>query len=236
MNKIAIMQPYIFPYIGYYQLINAADIFVILDDVNYITRGWVNRNNILLNGKAHLFSFPVQSASQNKLILQTKLSFHERERLKFLKTFRQAYEKAPYFFDFYPILEEIIFYHDNDLTNFLYNSFIKTLQYIGINKKIMRSSFIVKNNSLKGEERIIELCRKLDADMYINLPGGKELYNHNLFEQNGIDLQFICTLFDHLEYKQFRNDFVSHLSFLDILMFNSKDEIVEMLQKYTLTV
>ena len=235
MNKIAIMQPYIFPYIGYYQLINAADTFVILDDVNYITRGWINRNNILLNGRAHLFSFPVESASQNRLILQTKLSFHEKERLKFLKTFQQAYGKAPFFGEFYPILEEIVFYSDNDLTNFIHNSFVQTLQYLGISKKITRSSMIVKDNSLKGEERIIELCKKLDADMYVNLPGGKELYNHGSFERNDIDLRFISTLFDQVKYKQFKNDFVSHLSFLDILMFNSKDEIIKMLQKYILT-
>lgn len=228
------MQPYIFPYIGYYQLLNAVDEFVILDDVNYIMRGWINRNNILLNGKSFLFSFPLQNTSQNNLILNTKLSFSEKERTKFLKTFQMAYKKAPYFDSFYSILEDIIFYPDPDLTNFIHNSFTKTLQYLGLKKKISRSSQIEKDNSLKSEDRILEICKKTDTDLYINPIGGKELYRKENFENHEMTLKFINTSFDEIKYKQFNDNFISNLSFLDVVMFNSKEQIVIFLEKYSL--
>lgn len=232
--KTAIMQPYIFPYIGYYQLINAVDTFVILDDVNFIMRGWINRNNILLNGKAYLFSIPLDKPSQNKLICDTKLNFSQKDREKFLKTLEMAYKKAPYFKDFYPILKEIVLYEENDLTSFLHNSFSKTCAYIGIETKIIRSSEIEKDNSLKAEDRIIEICKKLNTDIYINLPGGKSLYHQENFEKENMELMFINTLFDKINYKQYNFDFVTNLSFLDIIMFNSKVEIKKLLEEYTL--
>lgn len=229
------MQPYIFPYIGYYQLLNAVDTFVILDDVNFIMRGWINRNNILLNGKPFLFSFPLQNASQNNLILDTKLSFSEKEKNKFLKTFQLAYKKAPYFNAFYPVLEDIIFFPDEDLTNFIHNSLTRTLQYLGIKKNILKSSQIEKDNTLKSENRIIEICEKTNTDLYINPTGGKSLYNKENFENHNIKLQFINTVFDQIKYKQLNDSFIPNLSFLDILMFNSKEKVMEFLEQYTLT-
>jgi hypothetical protein len=234
--KTAIMQPYIFPYIGYYQLMNAVDIFVILDDVNFIMRGWINRNNILLNNKAHLFSISLDKPSQNKLICDTKLNFPEKDREKLLKTFQFAYKKAPYFKDFYPILEEIILFKDNDLTGFIHNSFSKTCAYTGIQVKIIRSSEIKKPTSLKAEDRIIEICKILNTEMYVNLSGGKTLYHQDNFAQANIELRFVNTLFDQISYNQYTSDFVPNLSFLDIVMFNSKEEIKYLLNQFTLQI
>lgn len=94
--KTAIMQPYFFPYLGYFQMFNAVDKFVLLDDVNFIMRGYINRNSILLNGKAHKFSIPLEKPSQNKLINETKLNFSLKDKENFLKTIQLAYKKAPF--------------------------------------------------------------------------------------------------------------------------------------------
>jgi hypothetical protein len=232
--KLAIMQPYFLPYIGYFQLINAVDQFVILDDVNYITRGWINRNNILLNGKAHLVSVPLNKASQNHLICETKLNFSLQDKAKLLKTIQSAYKKSPYFKSFYPVFEEIILYEENDLTKYLINSLVKTLEYLQINKKLIRSSEIEKNNLLKSQDKIIEICKALNTTIYVNLSGGRGLYNHSDFEKNNIELKFVDTFFDKIIYKQYDNDFIGNLSILDLLMFNKKEDIRNMLNQYSI--
>jgi hypothetical protein len=107
--KIAIMQPYLFPYIGYWQLINMVDEFILLDDVSFITRGYINRNSILLNGKDYLFSIPSNKPSQNKLIKDTQLKFFDKDKINFLKTINMAYKKAPYFHNAYPVIEKMYF-------------------------------------------------------------------------------------------------------------------------------
>lgn len=232
--KTAIMQPYIFPYIGYYQLMSAVDVFVILDDVNFIMRGWINRNNILVNGKANLFSISLDHPSQNKLICETKLKFPQKERDSLLKTVQLAYKKAPFFNYFYPVFEEIINYENDDLTSYLHNSIEKTCHYAEIQTKILLSSKIEKNNNLKSENRIIEICKKMNTKIYINPSGGKSLYVQQNFQKENIELNFINTLFEKIRYKQFNNSFTENLSFIDILMFNSKEEIHNLLKQYTL--
>jgi len=233
--NVAVMQPYIFPYIAYYQLIYAADVFVILDDVNFITRGWINRNNMLLGSKAHLFSIPLEKPSQNKLIYDTKLSFLVKDREKFLKKIQLSYKKAPYFADLYPIIEEIILYEESDLTNYLHHSLEKICEYLEIDTKIVRSSKVDKDNSLQGQDRIMDICKTLGTSVYINLPGGKDLYNSQDFSAKNIELNFIETEFDKVAYKQYSQEFVNNLSFIDALMFNSKDEARDLLNRYNLT-
>ena len=231
-KKLGIMQPYLFPYIGYWQAINAVDEYVLLDDVNFIMRGYINRNNILLNGKAYLFSVPLEKPSQNKLISETKLNFLEKDKENFLKTITMAYKKAPYFNDVFPIIKEIILNSENDLTKYIKYS-IETIQkYLNITTRIELSSNIEKDNSLKSQERILEINKKLNSTIYINAIGGQELYDKDAFLASGIELKFIKTL--TYEYKQFNNDFVPNLSIIDVLMFNSKDEVNSMLSKYEL--
>ena len=231
-KKLGIMQPYLFPYIGYWQAINAVDEYVLLDDVNFIMRGYINRNNILLNGKAYLFSVPLEKPSQNKLISETKLNFLEKDKENFLKTITMAYKKAPYFNDVFPIIKEIILNSENDLTKYIKYS-IETIQkYLNITTRIELSSNIEKDNSLKSQERILEINKKLTSTIYINAIGGQELYDKDAFLASGIELKFIKTL--PYEYKQFNNDFVPNLSIIDVLMFNSKDEVNSMLSKYEL--
>lgn len=232
--KTAIMQPYIFPYIGYWQLINAVDTFVLLDDVNFIMRGWINRNNILLNGKSHLISLPLEKPSQNKLISETKLKLDDKTRENLLKTIFLAYKKTPFFSEVYPLVEDIITNKEENLTKFLLYSFEKISQYMEFKTKFLISSKIEKDNTLKAQERIIEICKKLNTKTYINLPGGKNLYNEDKFREAGIELKFIQPDLESIKYTQLSNDFITNLSFLDVLMFNNRSKINQFLKNYSL--
>lgn len=228
------MQPYFLPYIGYFQLIYAADNFILLDDVNFIVKGWINRNNILLNGEKHLFTIPLEKPSQNKLINETNLNFTGKDKQTFLKTLQFAYKKAPFFSDVYPLLEKIILFEETDLTKFILHSLTSIFAYLSIEKKFFRSSEIEKDNSLKGQDKIIELCKKFNTDTYINPIGGIEIYSKEKFAAAQINLRFIQTRFDKIVYRQFKNDFISGLSFIDVLMFNSAADIQHFLQQYDL--
>lgn len=226
------MQPYLFPYIGYWQLINAVDEFVVLDDVNFIVRGWINRNHILLNGGKHLFTFPVKNLSQNMLISNAEFCFAEKEIKKFLATVTAAYKKAPYYNEFFSVLEQIFGYKNKNVSDFIVNSFVLLLTYLGINKSILRSSQITKDASLSGEARILALCKALNATVYINPIGGIELYHRMIFKENHLELFFLQT--GNYSYKQFGNEFIPNLSIIDVLMFNSVETVKKMLLNYSL--
>ena len=230
--KIAIMQPYFLPYIGYFQLIKAVDKFVLYDDVNYINKGWINRNNLLVNGKAFLFTVPLKDASQNKLINQIELSDDPKWRPKLLQTVGQSYKKAPYFAQVYPIVERILHNTSPRVADLIFGSIQEIMQYLAITTDLVRSSAVYGNEQLKAQDRIIDICRQENAKLYINPIGGQQLYNYLAFDAEKITLRFIKT--NPLVYKQFQNEYVPFLSVLDILMFNSVAEVNALLDLYEL--
>lgn len=226
--KIAIMQPYFFPYLGYWQLIESVDKFVIFDDVNFIKKGWINRNRILLQGKDHLITLPIAKASQNKLINQLEIV----ESKNILSTIDLAYKKAPYYNSVMPLIENIMNYSKANLVDFLANQFNLISAYLGIKTEFVMSSSLNKDNDLKGQDKILDICKILGCTQYVNAIGGMELYKKDAFLENGIDLKFIKM--DSIEYPQFKNDFISNLSIIDVMMFNSPEQIMKMLGCYEL--
>ena len=227
--KIAVMQPYFFPYIGYWQLINSVDIFIIYDDVNFIKKGYINRNNILINNVKHLFTLALIKSSQNKKINEILIGENNK---KILRTIEQSYLKAPFFHDIFPIIEDIFSNKEKDLSKFLGNSLQIFSKYLDINTKFEYSSMIENDKSLQAQDRLIEISKILNATDYINAIGGEQLYDKNAFSDAGINLSFIQT--ELINYKQFNNKFIPNLSIIDVMMFNSKEDIKEMLKKYTL--
>ena len=227
--KIAVMQPYFFPYIGYWQLINSVDIFIIYDDVNFIKKGYINRNNILINNVKHLFTLALIKSSQNKKINEILIGENNK---KILRTIEQSYLKAPFFHEIFPIIEDIFSDKGKDLSKFLGNSLQIFSKYLDINTKFEYSSMIENDKSLQAQDRLIEISKILNATDYINAIGGEQLYDKNAFSDAGINLSFIQT--ELINYKQFNNKFIPNLSIIDVMMFNSKEDIKEMLKKYTL--
>ncbi len=229
--KLGIMQPYFFPYIGYWQLMNAVDKYVIYDDVNYIKRGWINKNNILVNGAVHQINLFLMKSSQNKLINEIEIIRDERIE-KVLKTIAMAYAKAPYYKNVFPLITEIMNNSENNLARFLLSSFKVINQYLEIKTELILSSKLKKDNSLKGEDKIIHICKLLCADEYYNAIGGQELYERKRFSENGMRLRFLKT--NEILYMQFKNEFIPNLSIIDVMMFNSPNKIKELLKQYTL--
>lgn len=222
-------QPYFFPYIGYWQLINISDIYVISDSMQYIKQGYINRNNMLINGRRHLFTLEVLGAHRRSLINEVKVG---RNSGKLLKTIFRAYRKAPYFDEVYPMIEEILSNDEKNLAKYVGYSIERIVKYLDLDTKIIYLSDLQGETLLKGEDRVIDICKKLHTDRYINSIGGQKLYTKENFFKEGIQLNFIKT--EDIEYKQFSAEFVPKLSIIDIMMFNSKDEIKEMLNRYEL--
>lgn len=230
--KIGIMQPYFLPYSGYWQLLNAVDKYVIYDDVNYIKGGWINRNRILINKEAKYFNVKLNGASPNKLINEVEVSLDEVYQKKLLKTIEENYKKAPFFYKIFPVIQRIVENKEINLAKYLEYSIREICSYLDIKTELIISSNLEKNNSLKGKDKVIEICKKLGGSEYYNAIGGQELYSFEEFKSNGIELKFLKT--EEINYQQFNNEFVPYLSILDVMMFNSKEKVKEFLNNYSL--
>ncbi len=218
MKTIAIMQPYFLPYIGYFQLMAAVDKFIVFDDVNFINRGWINRNRLLLNGDAHMFTVPLRSASQNRLICEIELADEYGWQEKLLRTIRQAYGRAPFYAQVSVLLESLLNYPSIRLDEFLLNSLREIVRYLSLEVKIVSTSRIYNNAHLKGQERILDICRQERADVYINPIGGVNLYDRTSFSNQDLSLYFLRSR--PISYSQGKGDHVPWLSIMDVLMFN----------------
>lgn len=223
MSTVAIMQPYFLPYIGYFQLMAAVDKFVILDDVNYINRGWINRNRLLLNGIAHTFTVPLRGASQNRLICEIELDDSQGWRDRLLRTIQQTYGRAQYYVQTSDLLERIINFPSSRLDEFLLNSIREIASYLSLEVEIVASSRIYRNTYLKGQERILDICQQEQASIYINPIGGVELYDRVNFLQRDIQLFFLRSR--QICYNQIKGEHVPWLSILDVLMFNDTSAV-----------
>ncbi len=232
---VAIMQPYIFPYLGYYQLVNAVDTFVFFDDVNYINKGWINRNNILQQDKPLKFTIPLAKASQNRLINEIEISGYTKWRKDFLKSVEISYKKAPQFSFVFKWLNEF-FTKDYLLISELAADSVKEVAKLLELHVIFKNagSINYKNDSTQnGEQKILKLCKIFGAQKYINPKNGTYLYNPDLFNSANIELKFINM--HGINYPQFsKEEFIPNLSIIDVMMFNSKNEISQMLCKYDL--
>lgn len=230
--KLAIMQPYLFPYIGYYQLIYAVDKFVVYDDVAFIKQGWINRNNILLNNNKHLFFAPVKNISSFKKINETEIDYKFNWTRKTLLTFEQAYKKAPFYKEVMPIIESVFLSKKTTISELACESLFQVSNYLNLKTEFQKTSVGYNNQELKGQDRVIDICLKENAATYVNPIGGQELYQKEAFNKKGVVLNFIKT--DPIYYKQYSSAFVPWLSIVDVLMLNSKEEVVKKLNQYEL--
>lgn len=224
---LAANQPYFFPYIAYWQLIKQADVFVVADNFNYIKNGWINRNRILINGEPAYFRLGIKNPSQNRYISQHSLQGTDFEKLR--RDLQYAYGKAPYFTETMQVVEKVFACEERNLADFLVHSIRVVCSYLGIDTPILRTSQMEGNDSFKREERIFDMCRRLNADVYVNPIGGVELYSFAQFRQEGITLAFLKT--KPVEYQQFGKKFVPNLSILDLMMFHSQQELQQLMEE-----
>lgn len=227
--KLAIMQPYFMPYIGYFQTMAAVDKYVVYDDVQYIKGGWVSRNNIIIGGEKKMFTIILKGASPNKMFNEIEIGDDFK---KFERLLQCNYSKAPYFNEIMPLLHTIFTYDEKSLGKFLLHSYQVLLDYWEIRTQLVLSSDLVKDNTLRGQEKVLNICKNLDATEYYNAIGGQELYDKKVFAEHGVKLSFVQT--EQVAYPQFTPEFIPNLSIIDVLMFNGKEGTKQLLNEYKL--
>lgn len=229
MQHIAVMQPYLFPYLGYYQLVRHVEQFVFFDNVNYIKKGYINRNAILLDGAAHRFTLPVKNASQNRTI-NDHWFVDEADEIQ--KLIVRAYDKAPQFNAVYPWVRDVLASPDRKVSSLAALSVQRTFEYLEIPKHFLFSSDIAIDEHAKGQQKILAVCTNLGATRYTNAIGGQDLYDAAAFTARGIALEFIKM--NPVTYRQSGTSFTANLSMLDLLMWCSADEVRTHLDAYSI--
>jgi hypothetical protein len=231
---LAIMQPYLFPYIGYYQLLGAVDRFVVYDDVTYIKQGWINRNTILSNGQPLMFTLPLADASSHRLIRD--ISVHDRLFMpwkeKFLRTLKQSYSKAPHVVTVTELVSQVLEQAPGQSISTVARESLSIVhRYLDLQTEIVATSSHYGNKNLSGQQRVLDICRRESAKTYVNPVGGQSLYDRDTFRSHGFNLSFITS--NVTPYRQAKGGFIPGLSIIDVLMYNSIKQVHELLTHYS---
>lgn len=224
---ISVMQPYFFPYIGYFQLIAQSDIFVFHDDVQYIKGGWVNRNRILeRDGRAAWITLPIAAASHKLPIRERRYLLGEGNAERVLRKIESVYFKAPCFGEAFSLVREVMSFHDPNVAAFNVHLLKLVAERLGLRCRFVRSSELPKSPGLSGQARVIDICVCLGGTHYINPIGGTGLYEPEAFRKHGLSLGFLETLVEPLE------GALPYLSIIDTLMREKIATIVDLLPRY----
>lgn len=227
---ISANQPYFIPYFPYWQLIHAADLFLMGDDYSFIKHGWVNRNRILFNGKVIFIRINLSGMRHGVLINKAKMMEPDVKRM--FKILYEAYHNERYYEEGRALMERIMNYPERNLARFLEHSIREVCAYLGITTPLSTTSNLEGNSAFKREKRIYDFCHRLGADHYVNAVSGAEIYNARDFEENGIKLSFI-----HSHVAEHHPDditFSNGLSIIDAIMRHSPEQLHEMLDDYSL--
>lgn len=230
--KLGLMQPYLFPYLGYFQLINAVDEYYLISSFQYIQQGYINRNQLRISPKSlegQMFSFQVTKADRHCMIKERVYKDLEKDKQALMSRIERNYKKAPNYEQVHQLLKELFCITDANVARFNFETIKGVANYMGINTKICMLEdevtdevFWEKFFSLDKEERVIYICNYLKGDAYINAIGGTELYHRDTFKSHGIDLSF-CKMAEDEE--------IPRLSIIDILMYYTKEQYQELLDK-----
>lgn len=230
---LAILQPYFCPYLGYFQLINKVDKLVIYDNIEYTRRGWYTKNRFLLNNQPHPFSIPLKRDSDYLFVKERCLADSSHKSvIKTLRQIENSYRRTPFFSEIFPVIHSVFVNPNKNLFDYILHSVVTFTKVLGINTEILKSSDLKIDHSLKSQNKVIAICKHLRADTYINPIGGKDLYNEDIFAENGLDLKFLRM--NKLNYDQFREPFVPSLSIIDVLMYNGVEKTRALLTEYRL--
>jgi hypothetical protein len=225
--RLAIMQPYLFPYLGYFQLAASVDRFVFYDDVAFIKNGWINRNRILLGGVPHYLTTPLTGASSSRRIEEIRVQPRQHWMPKLLELLRHAYARAPQYGAVNRLVERVLSDDTDSIAQLAARSVSQTCEYLDVDTTFVPTSTGYGNSTLKSEARVIDICIREQASTYVNLPGGRALYSREAFANAGVDLEFVDTALP--PYAQFGAPFVPGLSIIDVLMFNRVESVRAML-------
>jgi len=223
-TNIAIMQPYLFPYVGYMNLVFASDIFVFYDDVTFIKQGWINRNRILLNNNVYTFSAPLVGLSSNKLIKDTFVYNIDKFRKKFLRQIEYAYKDSKNYAVGMEYITSVLCSDSENISEIAQKSVTHFFDLVGVKKVFMQSSNVFSDTKeLAKADRIIAITKRSNSDQYINSIGGTSLYSKEDFLSQDVKLSFLQPILKQYQQLHAKN-FVSGLSIIDLIMhLNIKD-------------
>ena len=183
---IAIMQPYFFPYLGYFQLMNAVDLWVNMDHATFIKKGFMHKNIVAGDQTIRL---PLLGASQNVNTREIKVDYESKQLSKLLLTLQHRYAKAPYFEVAKKMLEESIAAQPDSLAAFNWSIIQNIHTYLGMDTQLVDSS--IGRTDLKKADGMIDIASQFGAEHIINLSGGAQIYDKSYFNERGIRIDFI---------------------------------------------
>jgi len=232
VEKIGIMQPYFLPYIGYFQIIMAVDLFVFYDDVQFIKGGWINRNRIIINNELRYLTIPLKDASANKLIKDTFVKKDQKDFLIIEKKIEQCYKKAPFFSVVFPLIQTVMKGDYKTISELSISSIEMVSKYLLLSTKfVVSSEKFADTSNYKRSERLARICHTFSAKTYINAVGGQELYDKEGFLRMGIKLQFLKS---QNSAEGLIDNNLLNVSILHLLMYYSPARIKILLQNYKL--
>ncbi len=234
--RLAIMQPYFFPYLGYLALIKHTDHFVVFDTPQFIRHGWIERNRILKHQEGWQYiKVPLEKHKRETAIKDVRIKNTADWKRKIIAQLNHYKKKANYYREVMDLLEEVFNFETDSIVKLDVFALEKVLEYLRIDFKY--SIFSEMNLKVKKpqspDEWALNITKAMEADEYINLPGGKDFFDKNKYEKEGIALKFLNI--NLTEYDQKRKLFEPGLSIIDVMMFNSPQNINNMLDNYELT-
>ena len=233
--KVAIMQPYFFPYIGYFSLIKNTDHFVFFDTPQYIRKGWINRNRVIGGGgKDIYFTVPIVKAPQDTAIRDIKIDTGSNWQEKMRGQLSIYKKRAPFYRDVMSVVEKVINLECESISELAIESVVRTCEYLEIPIQYDVYSQM-KHEAIdvrEPDEWALYITRQMGYDTYVNPPGGKSFFHAEKYEKMGIDLQFLTQELPH--YNQRTSEFVEGLSILDVMMFCPPEEVRKMMENYTI--
>lgn len=233
--RLGIMQPYFFPYLGYFSLIKHTDKWIVFDTVQYIEHGWMNRNRIIHPTKPEdmYITVPLQKHIRDIKINEVRVNSHEDYKEKILAQIWSSYKKrGKYFHPVYRLVEDVLSYDTEYLSDLNVYGMSRVMEYLNIpfNYEVFSQMSIEIEEVHNAGEWALNISKALNADIYINPPGGVSLFDPQKFKRAGIQLEFLKA---HLQpYEQKKKQFIEGLSIIDVMMFNSPEKINEMLDDY----
>ena len=234
--KVAIMQPYFFPYLGYFSLVKHTDRFILLDTVQFIYHGWIERNRILKpqDGWQYIKA-PLLRHKRESLICDIKIRNEEPWQVKILAQLRHYKQLAPHFYEVMQLCESILFTPSDNIASFNASSIQAILKYLNIHKsvEVFSNLPIIIDKPQAPDEWALNICKAINVSEYWNPPGGKHFFNPNKYINSNIFLRFHEVTLS--SYNQQRPTFEPGLSILDVLMFNSIEEVNRMLDNFILS-
>ncbi len=233
--RLAIMQPYLFPYLGYFQLMAAVDRWVVYDDVGFIKGGWINRNRLRVGADATMFTVPLAGASASRLICDVELDHSKfaHWRRSFEKTLAQSYARARNYTAVRALVDGVLSEGCRTIAELDLAALRAVHRHLGLTTEIVPSSRVYENGALHGQDRVLDICAREGARTYVNAIGGLELYRAEVFRERGIELLFSRS--HPVTYPQAADgSFVPNLSILDVLMHAPGEELPALLRACTL--